>query len=151
MDADTFDRIILDAIHNEIEARDFYASAADRVDDPAVKEIFARLSREEDGHRLRLLTIKSDPMAKVEFQKVTDYGVAEEQGWPKLSLEMKPADALQLASKKEQAAMEGYQALAATMDKPELKKLFSELAEMERGHKAHLENLFVNVAYPEEW
>jgi rubrerythrin len=151
MDAETFERIILDAIDNEIEARDFYAGAADRVDDPAVKEIFARLSREEEGHRHRLQTFRSDPMAQVEFHRVTDYGVAEAQSWPRLSLEMKPADALQLAIKKEQAAMQGYQALAATMDDPELRGLFTELAEMERGHKAHLEDLFVNVAYPEDW
>lgn len=151
MDAEQFESIIQDAIQGEIEARDFYTGAAERVDDPAVKKIFARLSKEEDGHRHRLQTIKSDPMAKVEFKKVTDYGVAEEQEWPALSLDMKPADALQLSIKKEQAAMENYQALANAVDSAELKKVLSELAEMERGHKVHLEQLFVNVAFPEAW
>lgn len=151
MDAEQFDSIIQSAILGEIEARDFYAIAAEKVEDPAVKEIFATLSREEDGHRHRLQTFKSDPMAKVEFQKVTDFGVAEEQDWPKLSLDMKPADAFGLAIKKEQAAMESYQRLAAAVDNAEFKKLFEELSAMERGHKAHLETLFVNVAYPEAW
>lgn len=151
MDAEKFDSIIQDAIQGEIEARDFYAGAAERVDDPAVKKIFERLSKEEDGHRHRLQTIKSDPMAKVEFQKVTDYGVAEEQDWPKLTLDMKPADALQLAIKKEQAAMENYQSLATSVDNAELKKVLTELSEMERGHKVHLETLFTNVAFPETW
>jgi len=151
MDAEQFDRIIQDAIQGEIEARDFYAAAADRVEAPAVKEIFARLSKEEDGHRHRLQTIKSDPMAKMEFQKVEDFGVAEEQDWPKLSLEMSPAEALQLSIKKEQAAMENYQTLASSIENAELKKVFVELSEMERGHKVYLEKLFINVAYPEAW
>ena len=151
MDAEEFDRIIQNAIDGEIEARDFYAAAAEKVEDPAVKDIFSQLSREEDGHRHRLLTIKSDPMAKVEFRKVTDFGVAEEQDWPKLSMEMKPADALQLSIKKEQAAMEAYLSLANSVDNAELKKVFEELSEMERGHKVYLEKLFVNVAYPEAW
>ncbi len=151
MDAEQFDRIIQDAIQGEIEASEFYAGAAERVDDPAVKKIFARLAKEEEGHRHRLQTIKSDPTAKVEFKKVQDFGVAEAQDWPKLSLDMKPADALQLSIKKEQAAMENYKALADAMDNAELKKVFLELSEMERGHKANLENLFVNVAYPETW
>ncbi len=151
MDAEQFETIIQNAIEGEIEARDFYAAAAEKVDDAAVKEIFAQLSRQEEGHRHRLQTFKSDPMAKVEFKKVTDYGVAEEQDWPKLSMDMKPADAIGLAIKKEQAAMESYLGLADSMDNAEFKKLFSELSEMERGHKANLENLFVNVAYPEDW
>jgi len=29
--------------------------------------------------------------------------------------------------------------------------IYLELAEMERGHKARLEELFVNAAYPESW
>ncbi len=151
MDAEQFETIIQNAIEGEIEARDFYAAAAEKVADAAVKEIFAQLSRQEDGHRHRLQTFKSDPMAKVEFKRVTDYGVAEEQDWPKLSLAMKPADAIGLSIKKEQAAMESYQALAASMENEEFKKLFTELAEMERGHKVSLEKLFVNVAYPEDW
>jgi len=151
MDAEQFETIIQSAIQGEIEARDFYADAAKKVDDPSVKEIFTRLSADEEGHRHRLQTFKSDPMAKVEFQKVTDYGVAEAQDWPTLSLDMKPVDAIGLAIKKEQAAMESYQSLAGTMENAEFKNLFEELAAMERGHKAHLENLFVNVAYPEVW
>ncbi len=151
MDSQQFERIMENAIQGEIEARDFYAGVAERVTDPAVKKIFAQLSKEEDGHRHRLLTLKSDPTAKMEFQRVQDFGVAEEQDWPKLSFDMKPAEALQLSIKKEQAAMEGYQAMANSTDSADLKKVFGELAEMERGHKAHLEELFVNAAYPEAW
>jgi rubrerythrin len=47
--------------------------------------------------------------------------------------------------------MELYQSFADQCDDVEIRKLYSELAAMERGHKVRIENLFVDTAYPEKW
>ncbi|MFH2007702.1 MAG: ferritin family protein [bacterium] len=151
MDTERFEQIIRAAIADEIESRDFYKAAAERVEDRAVKEIFQKLSADEEAHRNTLHTFVSDPTAVMAFQKVEDFQVAEAQELPALSLDMAPKDALQLAIKKEQGAMEGYQALAKAAEDSETRRIFNQLSDMERGHKARLESLFVDVAYPEAW
>ena len=151
MDAETFDRIMLESIAAEIAARDFYKRAADRIADPATRDMFLSLSADEEKHREILETFRFNPTARVEFEKVTDYRVAEGEEIPDLSFDLSPADALQVAMKKEQEAMELYQRFADQCDDAEIKRLYGELAAMERGHKARIEDLFVNTAYPETW
>jgi rubrerythrin len=151
MDTERFEQIINAAIADEIESRDFYKAAAERVEDRAVKEIFEQLSADEEAHRNTLQTFRSDPTARMAFQKVEDFQVAESQEMPTLSLDMAPKDALQLAIKKEQGAMEEYEALAKAAEDPETQRILKQLSDMERGHKARLESLFVDVAFPEAW
>ncbi len=151
MDADTFDLLMQRAIEKEIEARDFYRQAAERLADSSVKEIFEEMARQEEAHRDQLEVFRFDPTAKVEFEKVADFGVAEESESEPLSFDMRPKEAFALAMKKEQAALEMYQRWADACENPQLKKVYRELAEMERGHKARIEELFVNAAFPEDW
>ena len=151
MDAETFDRIMLESIAAEIAARDFYRQAAERIAESATRDVFLSLSADEERHREILETFRFNPEARVEFEKVTDYAVAEAEQVPDLSFEMSPADALQVAIKKEQEAMELYQRFADQCEDAEIRKLYTELAAMERGHKARLEDLFVGTAYPEKW
>lgn len=151
MNAETFDKLMLRSIEQEIEARDFYREAAKRVADTSVKEIFEEMARQEDQHRETLETFRFNPTARVEFERVEDFGVAEEAELPPLSMDLSPAEAFQLAMKKEQAALEFYAKWAAVTRDAELKRVYEELAEMERGHKARIEELYVNAAFPEAW
>lgn len=151
MDAETFDRIMLESIAAEIAARDFYRQAADRIDDPATRDTFLSLSADEEKHREILETFRFNPAARVTFEKVTDFQVAENEQVPDMTFDMSPAEALGIAIKKEQEAMERYQHFADQCEDAEIEKLYSELAAMERGHKVRLENLFVDTAYPERW
>ena len=64
---------------------------------------------------------------------------------------MKPADAIALAMKNEEEAMELYTWLAQGCDDPEQRRVFEDLAAMERDHKFKMENAFVDIAYPEAW
>lgn len=64
---------------------------------------------------------------------------------------MKPVDAIALAMKKEEAAMQQYTRLAQASMDAEQKKIFLELAEMEREHKTKMEAAFVDIGYPEVW
>jgi rubrerythrin len=47
--------------------------------------------------------------------------------------------------------MQMYTQLAGLSDDPGQKELFQSLASMERGHKARLEDLYTNMAFPEAW
>jgi rubrerythrin len=53
--------------------------------------------------------------------------------------------------KKEQDAAEMYTKLAAEAADASYRKTFTDLATMELGHKARLESVFADMAYPEEW
>lgn len=77
--------------------------------------------------------------------------MADELPTPPLTPDLKPVDGLVIAIKNELAAMQMYTQLAkASADKAQ-KKVFQELASMERGHKKKLEDLYTNMAFPEVW
>lgn len=151
VDADVFDRLMLEAIAEEITARDFYQQAAHRMKDPNVRAICEQLSSEENHHRNTLETFRFNPLAMVEFERAQDFHVSEKEKEPPLSFDMSPREAFRLAMKKEEQALATYMRFAAGCQDPETCKLYLQLAEMERGHKSRLEGLFVNAAYPETW
>jgi rubrerythrin len=139
------------AIGREVEAHQFYRDVAERVQDPKVKEIFAQLAQEEKAHEELLWKLRHDPSVPMKFAAPADYKVAEAVELPEITLSMKPADALALAMKKEQQAMEFYQQLADWCTDDSVKQHYANLANMELSHKHRLEGLFVDVGYPEAW
>ncbi len=146
-----YEDILKRAIQGEIEAAEFYANVAEQSENTYIKDLFRSFSEEEKKHRQILEGFRQDPSAAVTFEKVPDFHVSETVDVPPLSMDMKPADAIALAMKKEEAAMQQYTALADVCSDPDRKKLFLELAAMERGHKAKMESAFVDIGFPEIW
>jgi rubrerythrin len=143
-------RAILDAaIVREEDAFTFYSEAAKRVANPSVKETFSRLAQEELGHKSFLLNCVRDRHLLSKLKAPDDHKVAEATDDPDLSIDMKPADALALAMKKEQHAAAFYTDLARASSDAALRATFEHIARMELGHKARLEAMFVDVGYPE--
>ncbi len=151
MDAKEFERIIDMAIANEIEAYEFYEEVAQTTTDKGLKILFTEFAEEEKGHRLTLESLKSKQNQKFTFVGATDYKISETVDTPKLSLKMKPADAVALAMKKEEESMKMYQGLAQSATEEEELHLFMNLANMEQEHKAKMEDLYNQVAFPEVW
>ena len=152
MDKGAYQQILDTAIQAEIEACQFYRQVAEKVADRFLKEMFDAFAAEEQKHRQILEGFRDRSDMAIHFADVTDYHVSETlEGSERLSMEMKPADAIALAMKKEEAAMRHYTRLAEACDDESQKAVFLELAAMERGHKARLENAFVDIAYPEVW
>jgi rubrerythrin len=139
------------AIGNEVEAYEFYSDAAKKATDSGVKEIFAQLAKEELGHRQLFENYKSDPTLMLKIHAPTDLKITEATPLPKLSTSMKPSDAIALAMKKELQAVEFYKGLAAKAENAGLKDAFTNLANVELGHKNKLENIFVDIGYPESF
>jgi len=137
------------AIGREEEAHRFYSDVAARAGNPAVKETFLALAKDELGHKTFLEGARQDLRLLDKLPAVPDYKVAEATAQPTLSVEMKPADAFALAMKKEEEAARFYEGLAESAKDPQLRAMFGNLARMELGHKSRMESLFVAVGYPE--
>lgn len=151
MDKKTYREILDIAIQAEIEANLFYHQVAEKVKDDYLHKMFLKFAEEELKHRKILESFRNNESAAISFARVQDFQVSETIDEPPLSIDMKPADAIALAMKKEEAAMQQYTRLAKASTDDEQTKIFLELAEMERDHKAKLEAAFVDIGYPEVW
>ena len=143
--------VIKFAMANEVEAQKFYADAAEKLSNPALKKMFTQFAEEEKRHREILKEIYVSQTIGDFFKEETDYMVSETVESPELSMDMKPMDAFALAMKKEEEAMVQYTALADECPDAEKRKVFLDLAAMERGHKRKMEDAFVDIGYPEVW
>ena len=151
MKSDDAKKIISMAIDREVEAYTFYRTISDKVKDAAFKKLFGELAGEEKQHREFLQGMLSKDVTKMHFDAKKDYKVANAMPSPPLSADLKPLDGLVLAIKKELEAMQMYTQLAGLSTDMEQKFLFTQLANMESGHKARLEDLYTNMAFPEVW
>jgi len=151
MKSDDAKKIISTAIEREVEAFTFYRTISDKVKDPALKKLFGELAGEEKQHREFLQGMLTKDVAKMNFDAKKDYKIVNAMPSPPLSADMKPLDGLVVAIKKELEAMQMYSQLAGLSTETEQKFLFTQLANMESGHKARLEDLYTNMAFPEVW
>jgi rubrerythrin len=137
-------------IQREEEAHEFYSFAAQQTSNKVIRNIFKELSKEELDHKKLLLNFKNDPRLAAKLKAPEkDYKISEGAELPDLNDEMKPADALALAMKKEQLAVEFYQNLAKDFVDEEAIELCISIANMELNHKQKLENAYADVAYVE--
>ena len=140
------------AVGNEVEAYEFYRDAAAKMKDPAMKKTFMELADEESGHKVLLEGYLNNEMKDMKFSEEKDYKVAETVEAPQaLSTDMAFKDAIALAMKKEQEAMEMYQQFADASEGAKQKETFLELAKMEKGHKVRLEGIYTDIAFIEVW
>lgn len=151
MKTNDFISIIQFAIENEVEAYEFYNDASGLVKDPFLKETFENLAKEELEHKKFLSDFLAGDRKEFKLDEFNDYKIAETIDKPRLSVNMNFSDAISLAIKNEQEAMDMYKSLAEANLDPEIKSLFLKLMTMEQMHKARLEEIFVNVAFGEVW
>lgn len=151
MKPEDFKKIVSMAIDREVEAYSFYKGIADKVKDNALKSLFKELADEETKHRNLLQGYLTRDVKMMHFDASKDYKVGDAIATPKLTADMKPVEGLVVAIKKELEAMQMYSQLATLSTDEEQKMVFKELANMERGHKARLEDIYTNMAFPEVW
>lgn len=151
MDRKDIKSIIEFAIDNEIESYEFYREAAKKVKETELVEVFEDLAEEELEHKEFLKGFLVSEKNDFTLQEPTDYNVADTFETPELTTDISFKDAIGLAIKKEEEAMDMYTALANDASDEDAKKLFGELVTMERMHKTRLEEIYMNVAYAEAW
>jgi rubrerythrin len=138
------------AIANEEISEAFYRRAARSVARPETKETLQALAVEENEHK-RLLQQFRSGAASLPSDHVQVASLVESLGAPEITPDMTPADAFLLAARKEKLAMEFYENWAALYPEGRERALLLQLAEVERRHKARVEALFTNAAFPEVW
>jgi rubrerythrin len=151
MNPENFRQIIAQAIEGEIEAYTYYRTVSERVADAALKNIFAELAGDELNHREFLQGIVVKGADALHVDEAHDYKIADTLASPPLSINLKPIDGITIAIRKELDAMQMYTQLAQVAGDSEEKKTFLQLAKMEKGHKARLEDIYTNMAFPEVW
>ena len=128
-----FKRILAGAICREIGARNFYKTLSDSIGNAEGKERFARLSGDEDGHRVKLEGWYDELFAARYSPGVEELRDGEIKG-VNVSEKAGAMEALDLAIRAEMQAEEFYSHQAETVERAELKKLLEQLAAEEHGH-----------------
>lgn len=143
--------IIAFAVENEIDAYEFYRDAAEKIEDATLKETFKDLAKEELEHKRFLEEFLESGTDEINIDESSDYKISETVEKPPLTMDMSFAEALALAMKNEEEAMNMYKQLAdACIDQKE-KDIFLGLMDMEKMHKTRLEDIYVNAAFVEVW
>jgi rubrerythrin len=142
--------ILRRAIAGEEESERFYRKAASVSTDPATRMVLEDLASEEGEHRRTLLEFLEGKRPFVSAPEAPS-SVAEAFGVPELTPDLLPADAFLLAARKEKLAADFYEAWAGLYPPGPEQDLLRNLADMERRHKAHIEELFINASFPEDF
>ena len=127
------------AIQSEQEAVDFYKNLANESKNKAMCEVFIQFSKEENGHKKRLLNIKREENFEFSDEKVFDLQIGDYLVDVKASNDMSYQEALILAMKKEKSAFKLYSDLAGIAPNSNLKNIFLALAQEEAKHKLRFE------------
>ncbi|MBI2288435.1 MAG: ferritin family protein [Chloroflexi bacterium] len=147
----TFKELLGKAIQREIESQRLYTSLNQKVNEPAAKDAFQELARQEKGHQNWL-----EQYLRGEFKagilgsdRVIDYKIAEHLDQPAILPDMKLQDTFLLAANREKASHDFYISLANIHPTGEIKRLLNELASQELTHKQRVEFLYTEVAFPQ--
>lgn len=144
------DDLLKEAMNAELKAKEFYLNAAEKAQSQAGKKFFKELADFEQNHYERVKKIiesrnKSIQLETTEPTQEMPTVKSEVQG------EFEPnkqevADILTLGIKAEKEAQERYKKIAESIDDPEEKEIFNNLAEDERRHHDNLEAQFYQIS-----
>jgi rubrerythrin len=135
----TIDEILDFAMEAEQGAVDLYTRLADTTSNSEMRDIFSQFAREEMGHKVRLLKIKTEGIFENKPSIVADMKISDYLSEIIPSPNMDYRDALVLAMSNEKAAFKLYTRLASEAPTPELKSIFLSLAQEEARHKLRFE------------
>ncbi len=138
MEFRTIEDILDFAIQREDAAAALYASMAERVTRPEMREALLSFAEEEKRHKRRLLKIKRGELPAVAEEKILDLKVADYVELPEVTPRMDYPEALRFAMNAEKAAFRLYSGLAAASP-PSHAAVFRALAQEEAKHKLRFE------------
>ena len=143
------DRLLTEAMNAEVQAKKFYAEAAEKASSNAGKSLFKELAEFEQGHYDRLKKIIESRGQGMKIQGPTPSEEipvkAEVEG------EFEPnkdeiVKVLGIGIEAEKKAQAKYREIAKMFDDDEAKNLFNNMAEEERKHQTILENQFYSMS-----
>ncbi len=147
----TLNEVLEKAIQKEIESQRLYTDLSQKMNEPATKDAFMSLFREEQRHQSILERylhgeIKDGALSS---RQVIDYKIAEHLDQPAVTPGMKLEDVFLLAANREKASHEFYLGLAEVHPPGQVRRLLEELALQELKHKQKVEFFYTEVAFPQ--
>ncbi len=145
-------RGVLDlAVAKETESQELYSSLGTQARDPAVKEAFQSLVRQEEQHQNLFEDYRDGKLKKgtLRMEHPCDAHIVERFAEPKPNASMTLKDTFLYAADREKASHEFYLKLAALHEPGDTRKLLEKLASQELEHKTLVESLFTEVAFPQ--
>lgn len=144
------DDLLKEAMNAEVKAKEFYLNAAEKAQSQAGKKFFKELANFEQNHYERVKKIIESRNKDIQLETTEP---AQEMPTVKSEVqgEFEPnkqevADILTLGIKAEKEAQERYKKIAESIDDPEGKEIFNNLAEDERRHHDNLEAQFYQIS-----
>jgi len=139
MKFNSVDEILDFAIEKEDEAAKFYIDLASKSKPYEMRQVFQDFSREEMGHKDKLLAIKKGKLLMMPSKKVMDLKIAEQVEEVRPTEELTYQQALILAMKREKASFKLYSTLAGATDDDGVRGTLLMLAQEEAKHKLRFE------------
>lgn len=144
MEFSSIEDIIQYAIDKEIEAAEFYETAAESVKLEGAKGVLREYAAEERKHEQILKDLKSNQakISSYKFEKIQDIQRSDFLVEMEYRPDMDYVDLMRLAMKREEKANKLYLKLADSTDNAEHAEFFKILAQEELKHKNELETLY---------
>jgi rubrerythrin len=149
MQFNSVDEILDFAIGEEEKASQFYTELAAKMNKANIKEIFEQFSREELGHKAKLLAAKEGKMLHKSEKKILDLKIGDHLEMVELTADIDFQDALILAMKAEKNAFKLYNSMAEQADDAAIRSVLFSLAQEEAKHKLRFEIEYDDLVYSE--
>ena len=144
MEFETIDNIVDFAIEKEIEAAEFYQTAADNEITKGISKNLLEYAAEERKHEQMLTNLKNNK-AKIEtykFEKIQDIKRSDYLVEMEYKTGMTYVEIIRIAMKREEKAHKLYIKMAQATDKTEHSNVFSIMAQEEAKHKNYFETMY---------
>jgi len=139
MKFNNIDEILDFAIKKEEDAAKLYEDLSKRVDKKWISEMLIGFSKEELGHKNKLLKVKEGKTFQPSKEKIMDLKLAEYLEDRKIDSNLNYQEVLIIAMKEEKQAFRLYNDLAKIAETQEYKDIFLYLAQEEAKHKLRFE------------
>ena len=147
MELANFQEVVTFAIRKEADAATLYETYANKVTNPGIKKMFEELMKEELGHKKILEGVTEQKVDDYELAEVPDLKISDYSQEQEFKPDMNFQEALLLAIKREENALNLYNNLVKSTNSPQLQKLFQTLAQEEAKHKLRLETEYDEHVY----
>lgn len=138
----TIEEIIAFAVKREESAYQLYKSAAEKTTSIATRKMFEEMATEEAGHKQVFSRVDLAAAHQHASSKIPDMHLSEYMADIPFRSDMSYDEILRYAIKTEESAWRLYTAAADMTDDPQLKKTLLVFADVEKGHKKRLEDIY---------
>lgn len=138
-DWNSVDDVLQYAIGQEQEAADLYRNLASQTKKPGMRQLYEGFAKEEEGHKQKLMTIKSERLLRPASSQTIDMKITDYLVEPSSDPDVGYQGALILAMKREKAAFRLYSDLAERAEDSDLRATLLSLAQEEAKHKLRFE------------